>query len=94
MHIFSKFEEKCLKRLYTQANPYPIFLLLIPGGLIITSCDSLFISTARSHHGLSVIFLLLKLMSLASLSLRETREKISDSIEQILKDLFFTILFL
>ena len=58
----------------------------MPGGLVISSCDSLFISTAKSHYGLYVISLLLKLMSLASVSLREIREKISDSTEQSLKN--------
>ena len=65
---------KCFKILNTQATPHPVSLLLIHGGLGISSGDSLFISTARSHYGLSVISLLLKLISLASLSLRLERK--------------------
>lgn len=76
LHYIHLFEENvwkyCMHTPTFTPYPYASYTWWISN----ISCDGLFVSTARSHHGLYMkISLLLKLMSLASVSLREIKRK-------------------
>ena len=64
--LYPLFCQKCLKVLYTQS---PRSLLLQSSWLGVSNCDIYPIYIVRSHHGVSVLFLLLEIKPLASLNL-------------------------